>query len=254
VCSRLLWSRLTLALACGGALLLTPAPSAAQVPVRATEAGTGEGGARQHFDRALELYRAGRYAEALEQLKEAAKLDPNGKDLFFNLALVHEKLAQLPEAIAALERFRELETDATERERARLTIERLRGAEASAAVQPAAPQPACAEPAGSGAPSGSGRPTAVLVGAASLAVVSLVVGAVFGAKALADDVGDTGTSATLSLAQLRERQRRSAREALVADVAFAIGAASAGTFVGVWLLSPKDPGQRTAGITLGSYF
>jgi hypothetical protein len=85
-------------------------------------------------------------------------------------------------------------------------------------------------------------------------VVSLVVGAVFGAKALSDDVGGTGTSSTLSLGQLRERGRRSAREALVADIAFAIGAASAGTFAGVWLLSPTEPARRTAGITLGSYF
>lgn len=231
---------------------LTPIPSAAQVPVRASEAAAGEGGARSHFDRALELYRAGRYAEALEQLKDAAKLDPNGKDLFFNLALVHEKLAQLPEAIAALERFRELETDATERERARITIERLRGAEAAARATPPPQQPVCAEPAA--APKPAERPTTVLIAASSLAVVSLVVGAVFGAKALSNDPGNAGTSATVSLGQLRERRRQAARAALVADVAFAISAASAGTFAGVWLLSPSDPAQRSAGITLGSYF
>lgn len=256
VCSRLLWSRLILSLVCGVPVLLTPVPSAAQAPPGVTEpaAGVGEGAARPHFDRALELYRAGRYADALEQLKEAAALDPNGKDLFFNLALVHEKLGQLPQAVAALQRFRELETDATERERARLTIERLRGAEAAALAKPSGAEPVCAEPTRAAAPAGAGRPTAVLVGAASLAVVSLVVGAVFGAKALADDVGETGTSAKLSLGQLRERGRRSARAALVADIAFAIGAASAGTFAGVWLLSPTDPAQRTAGITLRSYF
>jgi hypothetical protein len=87
-----------------------------------------------------------------------------------------------------------------------------------------------------------------------LAVVSLVVGGVFGVKALSDDVDGTGTSRTLSLGQLRERERRAAREALVADIAFAIGAASAATFAGVWLLSPTDPAQRSAGITLRSYF
>lgn len=248
------WSRLSLALACGLAVALMPAPSAAQVPVDAPAAtpSAGEEGARPHFDRALELYRAGRYAEALEELKVAAKLDPNGKDLFFNLALVHEKLVQLPEAIAALERFRELETDVTERERARLTIERLRGAEATVQPTPPAPEPTCSELAHASKP--AGRPTALLVGAASLAVVSLVVGAVFGAKALSDDAGGVGTSSTVSLGQLRERQRRAAREALVADIAFAVGAASAGTFAGVWLLSPSEPAQRTAGITLGSYF
>jgi tetratricopeptide (TPR) repeat protein len=247
-------SSLSLALICGCGALVTPAPCVAQVAVPTAEAApeTAEAGARHHFDRALELYRAGRYVEALEQLKDAAKLDPNGKDLFFNLALVHEKLGQLPEAIAALSRFRELETDATERERARLSIERLRGAEQSGQVAPPVASPQCVDV--SPAPPPPARPRALLIGAASLAVVSLVVGGVFGAKALSDDVGGTGTSRTLSLGQLRERGRGAAREALVADVAFAIGAASAATFAGVWLLSPTDPAQRSAGITLRSYF
>ena len=246
-------------LGCGVGLWLASAPALAQVPAGSANVGSAapaEGGARPHFDRALELYRAGRYADALHELEAAAKLDPGGKDLFFNLALVHEKLGQLPEAITALERFRELETDAAERERARLTIERLNGAKANLALpghQPGhgpasapcpAPQPASTEPAS--------RPTAVLVGTASVAVVSLVVGAIFGAKALADDVGGTSTSASLSIGQLRERGRRAEREALVADIAFAIGAASAGTFAGVWLLSPTDSAQRSAGITLRS--
>ncbi len=252
--SGLPWSRLISALACGVGVGLSAASSLAQVPILAVESRSeGEQGARQHFDRALELYRAGRYADALEQLVAAARLDPNGKDLFFNLALVHEKLGQLPEAIAALERFRELESDPAERERARLTIERLRGAEdAARAARPA--HGACSEPASSPAsPASPGRPVALLVGAASLSVVSLVVGSLFGAKALADDVGDVRTSPSLSIGQLRERGRRAQREALVADIAFAVGAASAGTFAGVWLLSPGDA-RRTAGITLRSYF
>jgi tetratricopeptide (TPR) repeat protein len=245
---------LTLALVCGGAVLAAPAFCSAQVPVPAPEPApeSAVAGARQHFDRALELYRAGRYAEALEQLEDAAKLDPDGKDLFFNLALVHEKLGQLPEAIAALSRFRELETDAAERERARLTIERLRGAERAGQIAVSPAPAACAKV--TAAPPAPPRPNAVLIGTASVAVVSLVVGVVFGGKALSDDVGGLGTSRTISLAQLRERGRRAAKEALVADVAFALGAAAAGTFAGVWLLSPGDPGQRSAGITLGSYF
>jgi len=252
--SRWLWSPLTLALVCGAAVLTAPALAAAQVPVPSPEPApeSAVAGARQHFDRALELYRSGRYAEALEQLEDAAKLDPDGKDLFFNLALVHEKLGQLPEAIEALSRFRELETDAAERERARLTIERLRGAERAGQIA-APPAPAgCVQVAA--APPAPPRPNALLIGTASVAVISLVVGAVFGGKALSDDVGGVGTSRTLSVGQLRERGRRAAKEALVADVAFALGAAAAGTFAGVWLLSPSDPVQRSAGITFGSYF
>lgn len=248
---RLVSVRCSLAVALAVPAFLATTPSFAQVPARAPEAAADprDSDARPHFDRALELYRAGRYADALVQLQRAAELDPNGKDLFFNLSLVHEKLGQLPQAIAALQRFRELEPDADERERARVTIERLKGAEAALAPRP---EPVC--PAAPPAAPPPGKPTAVLLGAASLAVVSLLVGAVFGAKALSDDVGQTGTSASLSLNQLRERGRRAEREALVADVAFALSAASAGTFAGVWLLSPAEPQQRAAGITLRSYF
>jgi tetratricopeptide (TPR) repeat protein len=233
--------------------MLFALPSPAQVPVHPTQAApeSREDGARKHFERALELYRAGRYAEALPELQSAADLDPNGKDLFFNLSLVHEKLGQLPDAIAALERFRELETDPSERERARLTIERLHGAEQAAKAAPATPP--CVEPPPAAQPPAR-RPSAVLIGAASVTLVSLVVGTVFGIKALDDDVAETGTSKSLSIGALRERARRAEREALVADVAFAVGAASAGTFVGVWLLSPTEGDRRSAGITLRSYF
>jgi tetratricopeptide (TPR) repeat protein len=218
----------------------------------------GEAGARRHFQRSLELYRAGHYTAALEELEQAARLDPNGKDLFFNLSLVHEKLGQLPEAIAALERFRQLETDRTERERARLTIERLRGAEragelartARGASEPC-PEPAVPAPA---PPPAAPRTTPILIGAASVAAVSFVVGTIFGAKAWSDDVEGQSTSPTFSITQLRERARRAEREALVADIAFAISAASAATFVGVWWLSPKDPAVRAAGLTVRGYF
>jgi tetratricopeptide (TPR) repeat protein len=249
-----LWPKLLCALAFGACPLTTAVTSRAQVPIggRTETTRSGEADARSHFDRSLELYRAGRYAEALDQLQQAAKLDPDGKDLFFNLALVHEKLGQLPEAIAALERFRELETDAAERERARLSIERLRGAAHTAVATP--PSAACAETSPAVAAPPEKAPNAVLIGAASVAVVSFVVGAVFGAKALSDDVSGARTSASLSVTELHQRGQRAEREALVADVAFALGAASTATFAGVWLLSPADPAKRAAGFTLRSYF
>jgi tetratricopeptide (TPR) repeat protein len=232
------------------------APAWGQVAVAtASKVEAGETGARRHFEAALELYRAGHYAEALTELEQAAKLDPNGKDLFFNLALVHEKLGQLPEAVAALERFRELETDRAERERARMTIERLRGAEQAAETSQGArlSNPPCPEPLAA-PPQSKLPPNPVLVGAASVAAVSFVVGVVFGAKAWSDDVKHEETSPSLSVTQLRERGRRAEREALVADLAFAVSAASAATFVSVWLLSPKDPQARSAGVTLQGYF
>jgi tetratricopeptide (TPR) repeat protein len=81
-------------------VFLMAEPSAAQATARVVRGApeVREIDAREHFERALELYRAGRYAEALARLESAAELDPNGKDLFFNLSLVHEKLGQLPRA------------------------------------------------------------------------------------------------------------------------------------------------------------
>jgi tetratricopeptide (TPR) repeat protein len=235
--------------------LLHGSVALAQVPVSDGRSETGEVGARKHFERSLELYRAGRYAAALSELEQAAELDPNGKDLFFNLALVHEKLGQLPDAIRALERFRELETDHAERERARLTIERLRGAEQAGEVvaAPGAARQTCVEAPVIAAPPPPPGPNPVLLGAASIAAVSLVVGTVFGIKAWSDDVKDAETSDVLPINQLKERARRSERAALVADVAFAVSAASAATFVGVWLLTPREP-ARGAGVTLRGYF
>jgi tetratricopeptide (TPR) repeat protein len=236
------------------ALLLYGAAVSAQVASDATASDDrGQAGAHKHFDRALELYRAGRYAAALSELEQAAERDPNGKDLFFNLALVHEKLGQLPEAIVALERFRELETDRAERERARLSIERLRGALQTGESQPA--PLAGAAPCPRTTPEASPRrePNPVLIATASVAVVSFVVGSVFGIKALSDDVRHAQTSDALPIDVLRERARRSEREALIADVALALSAASTATFVGVWWLSPREP-ARGAGITLRGYF
>jgi tetratricopeptide (TPR) repeat protein len=237
---------------------LVSLPALGQVPADTRgQPAPAEANAQQHFDRALEQYRAGQYGRALASLEQAAKLDPNGKDLFFNLALVHEKLGQLPQAIAALERFRELETDVDERERARLTIERLRGA-AGELLRPAAPP--CAEPVPASAAvpamtqTAHRAPSPVLIGAASVAIVSLLVGAVFGVKALSHDVSDASTSASLSVTQLRERGRRAEREALIADVAFGLAAASAGTFACIWVMSPSGSGARATGVTLRSYF
>jgi tetratricopeptide (TPR) repeat protein len=224
-------------------------PAHAQVPVTQPDsAGDGrETAAREHFDRALELYRAGQYRSARDELNAAAHLDPGGKDLFFNLALVEEKLGQLDAAIAALERFRELERDPAERQRAQTTIDRLRGAQKTARDAAATPAP-CPEPAT------QRGPNPVLIGSASLAAASLVVAAVFGTKALNDDVSDERTSTSFSVAQLRERARRAEREALVADVALAVAAASAGTFVVVWLLSPSGAEPRAAGVAMGGRF
>jgi tetratricopeptide (TPR) repeat protein len=84
-----------------------------------------------HFLRAQELYRLGRYREAIARLEAAVKLDPKAADLYYNLGIVHEKLGEVDEAIAAYETYLKLlgpDADAEEIKRIRGFIQRLKGA------------------------------------------------------------------------------------------------------------------------------
>jgi tetratricopeptide (TPR) repeat protein len=85
----------------------------------------------QHFLRAQELYKLGRYREAIARLEAAVKLDPDAPDLWYNLGVVHEKLGDADEAIAAYERYLKLlgpDADVEELKRIRGFIQRLKGA------------------------------------------------------------------------------------------------------------------------------
>src|SRR5258708_27605718 len=55
--------------------------------------------ARKHFERARAYYGQGAYRDAITELEAAHALDPNAKDLVFNLGVVHEKLADIDEAL-----------------------------------------------------------------------------------------------------------------------------------------------------------
>src|SRR6188472_4558508 len=101
--------------ACFAALLVSPSMAHAEDAQPSDEeprAAKGEPtSAKHHFDEALAHYREGHYRAAIAELKAALTFDPTSKDLIYNLALVHEKLGELDPAIAALERYAELETD-----------------------------------------------------------------------------------------------------------------------------------------------
>ena len=67
--------------------------------------------ARQHFETALEHYAKGRYRQAIIELRRAHALDPSGKDLLYNLAVVHEKLGEVGPALSYYRTVYELEPD-----------------------------------------------------------------------------------------------------------------------------------------------
>jgi tetratricopeptide (TPR) repeat protein len=183
---------------------VSPAPPSPRV---LTDGGVSPTRAAEHFERALAWYRAGKYRSAVAELEAARERDPNGKDLVFNLALVQEKLGDLAGAIASLEHFQSMEKDPKELEHASQTIERLRGAQAELLAN--APRPPTAAVTSVACPEARvrGKLDGWVIGTGSLALASLLVGTVFGVRALTLDAdseqsraSDAATIAEISLA------------------------------------------------------
>jgi len=173
--------------------------------------------AAEHFGRALAWYRAGKYRRALQELDAAIVRDPDGKDLVFNLALVQEKLGDLSGAITSLRRFQSMEKDPKELERAGQTIARLEGAlaELQASASPGV-EPSEIRVAPGPEPRLRGKLDGWVIGTGALSLASLVVGTVFGVRALTMDDSD---------------QSRVRDAAILADVALTTGLLSgAGSF------------------------
>jgi tetratricopeptide (TPR) repeat protein len=173
--------------------------------------------AHEHFERALTLYRAGKYHNAVEELEAALASDPSGKDLVYNLALVQEKLGDFDGAIKSLQRFQGMEKDPAEVERAGQTIERLAGARAELVA--AGPR-SNAAPAPCPSHRVRGRVDGWVLGTGGLAVVSLLVGTVFGVRAITLDPRGESTSQDVSFATLHDRADRAHTAAIIADIAF----------------------------------
>ncbi len=210
------------------------AAPAAGVPPAITPQGQP---AQWHFELALDHYRNGRYGAAVTELDAAILLDPNSKDLVFDLALVQEKLGDLDAAVQALVRYQELETDPRELERARLAVERMRGArdevlrvfelrrratEAAARSEPAARS---ADP--------------WFLATASVSVAAAVVGTVFGLQALSQRP-DLETRADRSTQWVRSQQARADDSARIADWSFAFSLIAGSAATVLWLRPPAD--------------
>jgi tetratricopeptide (TPR) repeat protein len=179
--------------------------------------GPEQAAAHEHFEHALTLYRAGSYHGAVEELQAALVSDPTGKDLVYNLALVQEKLGDFAGAIASLRRFQGMEKDPLELERAAQTIERLEGARAELA--PPAPRAQATPPPCPARPV-RGRFDYWVMGTGGLAAVSLLVGTVFGVRALSLDPRGESTGPDVSFAALHDRAARAHTAAILADIAF----------------------------------
>ena len=184
--------------------------------------------AHQHATRAHELYQQGAYHDAIAELEAALKLDPNGKDLVFNLGVVHEKLGNIADALRYFERYEQMDLDPPERARANTYLKRLQGArkEVEKPVEPPPPSPIQPPPPPPPAEKHYGRFDWVTGVSLGLSAVAAGIGTGAGVKALADRP-KTGvpTTDTRGYAQVQAAETTAHREAIFSDVSFAIAAA-----------------------------
>jgi tetratricopeptide (TPR) repeat protein len=227
----------------GGALLgstlasafaATPAKApAGPAPALVDEADPGKVQARLFFEKAKELYAAGRYREAAEQLEAALKRDPQGKDLVYNLALVRERLGEPEEAIVWVDRYLAMKLEPAERQRAEAFRRRLEGAREEIAekrrkvvVVPVTVERERAVDAWVWAP-------------ASAAGAAAIAGAVLGSLALSTRPSGFVTGRDGTYDDLAARTSEAHGYAIGADVAWVTAAVGVG--VAAWFYFGREP-------------
>ncbi len=187
--------------------------------------------AQEHFRKAKEHYTAGRYRAAITELELAHSLDPQAAELVYNLALIHEKLGDIDDAIRYYRRYVEMTDDKAEKARIQGVIHRLEGARdevevAEASSSATAPAPAPPPP----EPPKKGRMDGWVIGTGALAGVALLAGGYFGYKAWNDRVDDPPTTGPgRSFAQLQDDADRAHREAIFADAGFGLAIVAGAT-------------------------
>ena len=154
-------------------------------------------------------------------------LDPGGKELLYNLALIHEKLAEADIAEGYYLRYIDMETDPKARERALATVKRLQGAkqklkadlaERAAATASASAAPSTAVSTGGPAPT-TRAPSPMVFVIGGVAVAALGVGIGFGVSALATQPVNASTGPRVTAYDLEMRARSAHTQAVVADLA-----------------------------------
>lgn len=200
--------------------------------------------ARQHFLTALDHYAKGHYRQAIIELRRAHALDPSGKDLLYNLAVVHEKLGEIGPALSYYRRVYELEPEGPDKERIGATITRLEGAREElirARLDGQTMQRAHELPV---ADSSSSDP--LLLATASIAAVAIVVSAVFGARALALRPGPSNpTGGDRDVSDVRADARAAHRSAVVADVSLLAGLVSGSVASVLYLGRERTPAHES---------
>jgi tetratricopeptide (TPR) repeat protein len=247
-----MWARRRLCAIALVAAALLPAPQLAHADETSP---ANVAAARKHFDKARADYAQGAYREAIAELDAAHSLDPNAKDLVFNLGVVHEKLADIDDALKWFRLYTSMNLTPTERDRADAYVKRLEGAkkeldakQAAAAASSATPPPA--PPPHDTGPPAHGRIDALTIAGASVTGVALVVGIVMAAKAEQDKPpANFVTTSTQTYDDLENRVNTSHQEAVAADISFIVAAVAAGATTYLYLGRTRDPAAPSSGTT-----
>jgi tetratricopeptide (TPR) repeat protein len=234
------------------------APAAAQSQAGRGDAAKAEARAseaKRLHDEARELYDAGEYRKAIEKLEQALALDPEGKELVYNLGLIHEKLAEPLEAERWFRRYLEVETDPALRERTQRALKRIEGVKRDQAAARArqAQSATAAPPAPQGVPAPpppatpSSRPVGTWVWlTGGVAVSALIVGNAFAISAVSKSPGnDARTGGGVGVADLQADADAAHSRAIVADVSFVVALLAGAASAYLYLSTPPVP--RAAG-------
>lgn len=236
------------------------ATAAAPQPAFATETPPANvAAARRHFEKARAYYGQGEYREAISELEAAHALDPTAKDLIFNLGVVHERLADIDDALKWFRLYTTMNLTPQERDRADAYIRRLEGAkkeleakQAAQAAAAAAQQQAQASASSTPPPPPPpperprhGRIDGFTVVGASLTGLGVALGTVFGIKALHDNPSGTpvtGRGHTYpTYSDLANQHDTAYAEAMVSDISFGAAAVLAGVTAYLYFGRTRDP-------------
>jgi tetratricopeptide (TPR) repeat protein len=244
--------------------LLIAAPSSALSQAQQPAGSDPPPEAMSHFDRGREHFRAGRYREAIVELKAALEIDPDSPTLMYNVAYASELLGDIEESIVYYRKYLDaLPASANaERKKIKVTLKRLEGhreqveatpepqaADPLAEPQPAAPVAPPPEPRASG---GLGRADALFWVTLGGGVAMLGGAAVTGMLALdrEDAVAQFVVGEDGSIADRKELIEEADRFALTSDLLIGGGATLVAAAALLFLLrDPEDePDEESASV------
>jgi tetratricopeptide (TPR) repeat protein len=200
------------------------------------------------------LYERGLYRRAIAKLEAATALDPEGKELVYNLALIHEKLAEADVAEAYYRRYLDMETEPKARERTLTVLKRLEGAKKNlkadiqeravpTATSSSSPSSPSATPVPSSpvpvAPARTPSPMVFVIGGVAIGAVGVGIG--FGVSAWTAYPGRATTGPKTTWSDLESRARAAHTQAIVADLAFATSFIVGAAATVLYLLESRPP-------------